>query len=107
MRASALFLILALGCKLQTGEVCEDSSDCASERCVAVAASSVSQCVDECPCEEGFECASSVCYPSCANDRPCEGELVCNSQSLLCLPRCESDNDCAFGTTCQEEQCLY
>ncbi len=106
MRASALFLLVLVGCKLQAGEVCETDSDCASGQCVALAASSILQCVEDCPCEDGYKCViSSVCYPSCASDRPCEGDLVCNPQSFLCLPRCEGDDDCLYGT-CQEGQCL-
>lgn len=111
MRMSIVLLTLLVGaCKGDSGDICEKSSDCASDLCLGRGGVSIKQCYETCdgqPCREGEVClGSTYCVVPCSTEAPsCPDGLVCYTGTGECLPVCESNDDC-YGSPCVDGLCM-
>lgn len=108
MRAGLLLILLLMGCKGEVGDICEHASDCAGDLCIDRYRTQISQCTQECPCDEGQKCDGGVfCVVECSSSDPkCPDGTVCYPDLNECLPICEVDSDCQTGRICSEGFCV-
>ena len=98
----AVLLSTACGSK-EIGELCEDSSECRSERCAHAflpAASGTKQCTDSCTggCPDGSICVNEMCMQECDPSAPsCAEDTACDPFFKACFGACQEDSDCMNG----------
>ena len=106
----AVLLSTACGSK-EIGELCEDDSECRTDRCSHAsvpAASGTKQCTAPCTggCPDGSICVNEMCMQECDPGAPdCAEDTVCDPYFKACFGACSSSDQCAGGTCTEQMLC--
>lgn len=105
-------LVWTVACGQEIGEICEDDSDCKSERCVHgdwPAAADTRQCSQTCEagCPDGTICITGYCMRECSIEdaNVCPDETACFGTFSACFATCNDDSVCENNTCSSEQLC--